>query len=254
MKYSLIFSALACAASAANPLIAGVGSSYAAGPGVKKTIGVNLKAMLEAHFPGTTYDFDSLAVIGSHLVNVTKFQAPKLKGLSPDLIFFLSGGNDLNYVSCLQDATQSVCTQPEAQSTWQKDFEDALNAIFSNVANPTKVILYIATYPVALGPATNCGPNNPACRIATSEEVDNVEKLYNDQVDFTVAALNNWRSIASNSAFKTRLIAMRANSQGHEVGSQSPWVYGANASSAPWHPNDAGTASIAGYIYSNFTG
>lgn len=259
MKTSILFSSIIGVAYAASPpTIVGVGSSYSSGVGLKSPIGQNITDRLNGR-PGaqTKYQFVNAAKFGTTLAAVSATQALQLSGLNVSAVYLVSGGNDMNYYSCLVNPSQGFCQPGNFQPSTDEfvdRYKSALNAIRCYTGNNTNIPIYAVTYPRAIGDATVCPSGY--CSLSTAEEA-NALLLYNTLVNNTVQAIGEWEN--ENPAYANTFVPiwMRGNSANHEVGSAAPWINGGNASLVAandgqiWHPNQVGANATAGFIYND---
>lgn len=256
MRAAVALSALVGFASAAAPSINGLGSSYASGPSLSddQQIGAVLRDKLNSRPRSTQYTFNNLAISGTNLSSVHDQQAPELADKNPAIVYMVSGGNDLNYVKCLNDPDNDVCKHSISEDEFIKRYSATLDAIVSNTGYDTKLPIYAITYITAIGKDTICATGRDDCNLTSDQETE-VKGIYTDVDDWTVGALKSWQATGNNKNYNVKMIPMRDNSVGHDVGSSAPWINGVTvpngAGGTAWHPNIAGAEAIANFIYND---
>ena len=261
LSFSLAVSTFAAATTVCNyairsdeaELVAVFGSSYSAGPGLISNAGAILADML-AEDAGLSQPFNNYANCSMSGTNVTDVpnHAKLLGGLKYKAIMITSGGNDLNYVSCLFTPTLDYCGDTIDESTFITRYTSALDSIRDNTSQDTPI--YVITYIQAIGQQTVCQCNVNPCDLCTNQATVS-EATYTKTVNWTVDAYNRWKS--NNSGRSITLVPMRQYSSGspvkHYVGQNSPWISGsippAPGNGQIWHPNKAGHTFIANAVF-----
>ena len=261
LSFSLVVSRFAAATTVCSypirsdnaDLVAVLGSSYSAGPGLIKNAGAILADMF-AEDAGLSQPFDNYANCSKSSTDVTDVpnHAKLLGGLKYKAIMITSGGNDLNYVSCLITPTQENCGNTIDESTFITRYTAALDSIRDNTSQDTPI--FIITYIQAIGPQTMCNCNVNPCDLCPNQATVS-EATYTKTVNWTVDAYNTWKS--NNSGRSITLVPMRQYSSSspvkHYVGQNSPWISGstppAPGDGETWHPNKAGHTFIANAVF-----
>ena len=234
-------------------LVAVFGSSYSAGPGLVKNAGAILADKL-AKESGLSQPFNNYAncsIGGTNVTDVPK-HAKSLGGRKYKAVMITSGGNDLNYVACLNNPTASYCGNTIDENTFTTRYTAALDSIRDNTSKDTPI--FVVTYIEAIGPDTSCECKKTPCNLCPNQ-VATSNATYTKVVDWTVKAYNTWKS--QNSGRSIGLVPMRENSAEspvkHYVGQKWPWINGAvnpaPGDGAAWHPNVAGHTFIADAVF-----
>lgn len=261
MKSTIIASMALASVAAANINVVSLGSSYAAGPGLKQPYGELISTML-ANTMSSQGTYTAGAVSGSNLTAIPG-QTDKITS-STNLIVVSSGGNDLNYVGCLISPNTTGCVPglTISKAAWTKRFNESLDAIVETlinkkVPNPTKVPVYIVTYPIAIAKTTKCSTSNALCPLDAAQ-VKAARVKYHKLNDWTVAGLDAWKATAKNKPYNFKLIPMHRYSTPHDIESNEPWLNGAvtpaDGNGIVWHPNAAGAMAQAKAVVCDFTG
>lgn len=264
MKVAIVLSGLAalCAAqelAAPGNVIVGLGSSYAAGENVTKPIQqVVSDALNNRANHVTTYGGYTGAVSGSLLSDVPG-QAANLQYINTSAVFMLSGGNDMNYVGCLNNPDGASCTAGSYKTDiteFKQLYKAALSSIRSNAAsyNPN-VLIYPVTYPQAISSDTNCDPTNAYCKFTPTQK-SKITQLFAVLSAYTVQAIKEYRD--ENPSHKVIPIWMHNTTTGNLIDSTDPYVNGAyvkgtNGGTA-WHPTSKGDLVIGSKIFIDIVG
>ncbi|KAL2206352.1 SGNH hydrolase [Sarocladium strictum] len=250
MFFKTLIPAFALGASA--ELIVGLGSSYAEGPGLDQRIGDRLRQKL-ADNDGSDWTFTNVAVSGSTLGDIVDDQAPKLDGTNPRIAYIVSGGNDLSYATCLSNPSDDACQNSISEDEWKQRYRDVLDSVIQHTDGDRTI--FCVTYIRALGANTECP--SEVCPMSAEEKEQN-DNLYNRVVDYTVNAIDEWKATGENGNYDVRMIPMRQYSEDHYVGTDEPWINGAQvpdgAGGITWHPNNAGADAVAQFLFESFTG
>ncbi|MCJ1334123.1 hypothetical protein MMC10_010830 [Thelotrema lepadinum] len=249
--------------------IAALGSSFAASSGAgsiedMKTLRstINYPKLLAAKLDA---DLTDLSCAGATLLNVldqpqrsfgSVFATipPQLDSLPPDsdIVTLTAGGNDVGYMrGMFSGSTASYLGPLKSYLKSYLKHDDSSNALdlpaliyrFEAVIDRIQEIapkakIYLVEYVNVFGPNTKPGVDAPLDR---------------DEIEYSIR-LANLLSEANSYAAKARrgveIIRMSELSQGHELGSEIPWVYGfglllALRGYAPYHPNLAAHEAIA---------
>lgn len=196
-------------------------------------------------------NYANCSISGTNVTDVPN-HAKLLGGLKYKAIMITSGGNDLNYVSCLLTPTLDYCGDTIDESTFITRYTAALDSIRDNTSQDTPI--YVITYIQAIGQQTACQCNVNPCDLCPNQASVS-EATYTKTVNWTVDAYNTWKS--NNSGRSITLVPMRQYSSGspikHYVGQNSPWISGstppAPGNGAIWHPNKAGHTFIANAVF-----
>ena len=162
--------------------------------------------------------------------------SPQLQGLpsNADLVFVLGGGNDINYIGGLMaDSTSSF-----SESGLAGRYGDVLDALHA-AAPAAKVV--VVEYLTMLGADAN----------ETNVPFNQSRIAYHQGV---AAALQRASAAAADNSSRAdwcARIPVAAESWGHGLGSEVPWVDGKNAV-VPFHPNLAGMRAVAQMLYDRF--
>jgi lysophospholipase L1-like esterase len=227
---------IACAAAVR---VVGLGSSYAAGPGIPKS--GSYVYLLGSKLSANVTD---LSVSGSTLLTMISSQIPKIPANS-DIVTITSGGNDLNFVGGLNafstggSATTNGVTGAQVLQRW--------NTALSNIHTAApKAKIYIVEYLTILGPDAKPG---------TASVPFNASGLtYERGVEATL--LNATESAGIGKESWVTIIPSAGRSVGNGVGSSEPWVNGNVVGSnggVKWHPNILGHKNIADMLYSKIS-
>jgi hypothetical protein len=216
--------------------VTGLGSSYAAGPGIP-TSG-NYVHLLASKLSANVTD---LSVSGSTLLGMISSQIPNIP-TNADIVTITSGGNDLNYVGGL--VADSAGTSVASNGVTGAQVLDRWNTALANIHSiAPKAKVYIVEYLTVLGPDAKPGtasvPFN-ASRIAYERGV--AATLLN-ATDSAGVGKESWVTV----------IPSASASVGSGVGSLQPWVNGnviGSQGGAMWHPNQVGHQQIAQMLYS----
>jgi GDSL-like Lipase/Acylhydrolase family len=205
--------------------IASLGSSYAAGPGLRQNYAKILAEKLGAQLTDLSVSGTTVLTMASQINRIPK---------DVDIVTITSGGNDLNYVGGLTLGIAMTSSVSESQLVGR--FNDALTKIH---AKAPKATVYLVEYLTMLGPDVKPGST----------------------VSFSASQVEGHRRVAATLLKATQAAASGKDwvkdvpvarlSQGHGLGSREPWVNGARVSGggAMWHPNAAGMTAVAGMIY-----
>jgi hypothetical protein len=210
--------------------IASLGSSYAAGPGVRKNYAKVLSEKLGAQLTDLSVSGTTLLSMASQINRIPR---------DVDIVTVTSGGNDLNYVGGLTLGFSMSSSVSEQALTGR--FNDALAKIH---AKAPKATIYVAEYLTMLGPDVK-----PGSTVSFSaSQVESHRRVFNTLLKATQAAATGKDYV--------RDVPVARLSQGHGLGSREPWVNGNRVSGggAIWHPNQAGMTAIAGMIYDMIKG
>jgi lysophospholipase L1-like esterase len=211
--------------------LAGLGSSFAAGPGLRENYARILAGRLNASIADLSVSGSTLLSMGSQISKLPK---------NADIITITSGGNDLNYIGGLSMGTTGTSSLSEPQ--FLKRWEDVLANI--HTASP-KAVVYLVEYLTILGPDVKPGAT-------VSMNAAAVE--YHQGV---AAKLQRGTAKAAEGKDWVKDVPVAKLSQTHGLGSAEPWVNGAGMSGAKgsgglgaaWHPNAAGMKAIANILY-----
>lgn len=239
---------------AAAPLVVSFGSSYSAGYGLYKSSGGLLADML-ASDAGLTKPYNNYAncsMSGSELPDVPNHTI-LLKEMSFKAALITSGGNDLQYVLCLDSPTTASCGSTISELEYKTRYKTALDSIRNHTSSTTPI--YVVDYIHALGNHVTCNGKNP-CNLTPTQEAT-AEVLYQKTVNWTLSAYSEWKGKNTNRVLK--LIPMRQYSTNlHDVGTSVPWISGSTPPApndgAIWHPNAAGAQFIAQAVYNDLKG
>jgi lysophospholipase L1-like esterase len=215
--------------------IAGLGSSYANGPGIPKN--GNYAHILAQKLSANLTD---LSVSGSTLLGMISSQIPKIPSTT-NIVTITSGGNDLGFVGGLGADSAGMAFSPPSVTEDQLlgRWNDALAKIHAKAPNAK---VYIIEYLTILGPdAKPRSADVPfnATRVAFERGVAATLKSGTDR-----AALGKetWVTI----------VPAADASIANGVGSQAPWANGnvvGSQGGAKWHPNALGHKNIADMLF-----
>lgn len=234
-----------------------LGSSFAAGIGLgERAPGSPLACMRT----GGGYPARVAATTGMRLVNMScsgstsahildggqVFQGPQLAAVGPgtQLVTITTGGNDVGYIGDLTIAAGNMGRIGKWLSDKPKPADARDYALVT--ANLEKIVaavrkrapgarVVIVNYPAVLPPAGNC----PALRI------DDRQAALSREVAARLLAATNLAASRSGAI----LVDAAAASAGHDACSARPWVHGGKTEAgAPFHPNGAGAAAVAGMV------
>lgn len=208
---------------------AGLGSSFAAGPGLRENYARILATKLGANLT-------DLSVSGSTLLSMSS-QISKLPK-NADIITVTSGGNDLGYIGGL--TTGATGGNKLSESQLLKRFDDVLANIHR--MSP-KATVYLVEYLTILGPDVKPG-KTVSMNAAAVEYHRGVANML-QQATAKAAEGKDW----------VKDVPVAKLSQGHGLGASDPWVNGASSAGSSggggvaWHPNAAGMKAIANILY-----
>jgi lysophospholipase L1-like esterase len=205
--------------------MASLGSSYAAGPGLRQNYAKVLAGKLGA-------DLTDLSVSGTTLLSMSSQinRIPK----NADIITVTSGGNDLNYIGGLTLGIAGTSSVSEQQLVGR--FNDDLAKIHTKAP---KARVYLVEYLTILGPDVK-----PGTTVSFSaSQVESHRRV--------AAILQKATEKAAEGKDWVTDVPVASQSQGHGLGSKEPWVNGNRVvgGGAMWHPNTAGMNAVAGMIY-----
>jgi lysophospholipase L1-like esterase len=205
--------------------VASLGSSYAAGPGIPS--GKNYAQLLAKKLGASIAD---LSVSGSTLANIGP-QINKIPG-DADIVTLTSGGNDLGYVAGFMGIKTSSVSEAELVGR----FNDVLARIH---AKAPKAKIYLVEYLTVLGPDVKPSVNVQLSQAKVQSQRDIAATLQRANVKATQG--KSW----------VEDVPIAKLSEGHGIGSQTPWVNGkeVRGGGASWHPNIAGMTAIADILY-----
>lgn len=256
-------------------LIAALGSSFAAGPGLPPTedkaamrSGSNYAHMLAGRLGASLVDLTVSGATTATILNerqrtLTSRFDPQLPGVpaEAELVTITAGGNDLKFIASLLKAAVTsrlrsrVLLRPlgillgrsEPRGVTDIDIERTaagLSSIVDGVhkrAPAAKIVL--VDYLTVLGPDSATGKGIPF----TDNEIDVFTKTQAGlQSAFVTAAARSGADLVQASAL----------SRDHGLGSAEPWVFGyrgPRSLSSTFHPNQLGMNAIAEELYSRFT-
>jgi len=250
--------------------IAALGSSFAAGPSIEPLD--NLPAQRSernyAHQVASRLNADltDLSVSGATLLNILhephtvrtgELFPPQLGSLPPDtnIVTLTAGGNDLGYSagmiydSVMADPDEEMrdvvegLLQPPASTTTVVDDARQLTERFVAVidgitAVAPKAKIYLVEYLAVFGPASRTGAGTPLAQEAIGRYREQARRLAQAYRD------------AARARPGVECVTVAEESEGHCVGSQSPWVTGFSMEMlvegpVPYHPNLAGHEAVA---------
>jgi lysophospholipase L1-like esterase len=209
--------------------IASLGSSFAAGPGLRENYARMLASKLHANLTDLSVSGSTLHSMGSQISKLPK---------TADIITVTSGGNDLNYIGGLTSGVTGKNSLTESQLLQR--FNDALTSIHK--ISP-KATVYLVEYLTILG--TDVQPGKSVSMSAAAVE-------YHRGV---AALLQKATAKAADGKDWVRNVPVARLSEGHGIGAPDPWVNGGslagktNGGGAAWHPNAAGMKAIANILY-----
>lgn len=228
-------------------LIASLGSSFAAGPGIDPQIeplsamrsAQNYPNLLAAHLDAILTD---RTVSGATLLNITVDEQScfpdtfptQLSGL-PDhtnIVTLTAGGNDLNYIGNI--ISESCGAEIEPSPLSPSELEARLGEVLDEIhKRAPRARVFLVEYLAVLGPDTKPEVDIPL----TQERIDyhrNVASILQNAYAVAARARSQW----------CETIPIHELSQGHAVGSKEPWV-GSLTSGPLLHPNLSGMKAIA---------
>ena len=250
-------------------IIAALGSSFAAGPGIEPII--NKAAMRSgrnyAHKLAEELDADltDLTVSGATLLNVLKEPQtasfskevfpPQLDSLPPsaDIVTLTGGGNDLGYSGAMTiDSIVASIPRPFswALSWWMGEVNTGvtlqqLTERFIHIADAVHLkapnaTLYLVQYATVFGEQSRPAQDIPL----TQDQICHFKQrgtLLEQAYEAAAKARPEF----------VKLVPVAQWSQGHEVGTMDPWCVGFtlgmlwNMTPVPYHPNAEGHRAIA---------
>jgi len=251
--------------------IASLGSSFAAGPGIKPIVdrsamrsGQNYANVVAQRLQA---DLTDLSVSGATLLTIWneeqvffgKTFEPQLQGLPEDVdaVFILGGGNDIQYVGgMITDSIESYwlgrmtlwissklfqsSSNPAAipdEETLSTRYGDVLDAIHAKAPKAKVIVL---EYLTMLGPDATPGVDVPFGTMCV--------KKYED----VASALQRATSKAVSGRGWCQRVPVAELSKQHGIGSSEPWVWGFSLGTimagALYHPNEAGMRAVADMI------
>lgn len=251
--------------------IANLGSSFAAGPGIKPTVDrfAMRSASNYAHLLARRLDAEltDLTVSGATLLNILnepqfllgrKF-APQIDGLpeDTDIVLVLGGGNDVGYAGGLMlESFKAYWLGQMAIGAWKYWFgsnstdtlgEKALTERYGVILDAIhkkvpKARVFVVEYLTLLGPHVKPGVDIPFAIDAVQRHRD------------VAAMLQRATAVAADERTEwcTRILAAE-RSQEHGIGSGKAWVWGfefqALIGGAVYHPNENGMKAVAEMVY-----
>ncbi|CAG8294948.1 unnamed protein product [Penicillium salamii] len=230
-----------------RPLIASLGSSFAAGPDIPPQIepysamrsGQNYPTLLAIHLDAILTD---RTVSGATLLNITvepqhaftDIFPPQLEGLPDhtDIVTITAGGNDINYIGgIISEACGSEFPSTPLSPT---QLEERLGEVLDEIhKRAPRAHVFLVEYLAVLGPDTKPMVDIPL----TQERIDyhrNVASILQNAYVVAEKSRSDW----------CERIPIHELSQGHAVGSKEPWV-GSLESGPLLHPNLTGMKVIA---------
>lgn len=246
--------------------IAAMGSSFAAGPGIRPQInymagrsGNNYAHILASRIGA---DLTDLTVSGATLNNIlsepqsrlgTTFQ-PQLSELPPDtdIVTITGGGNDMGYIGgVMKDALKGTCMGymlsyifpiPETHPVTPDDVKNRFIKIIDEIREKApKSRIFLVEYCSLLGLDTR-----PGIDIGLTEEEFEDHQQVAEQ-------LSSAYSLAAEARPGCEVIPVHERSRDHGLGSQEPWVEGFSWrilwQGNPFHPNHKGMQAVADMIY-----
>lgn len=213
---------------------ANLGSSFAAGPGLRQNYAHILASKLSATLSDVSVSGSTLANMGSQIARVPS---------NSDIVTVTSGGNDLGYIGGLtMDSLGGGLGGAGgggmvSESTLVGRFNDDLAKIH---AKAPKAKVYLVEYITILGTDVRPGQNVPfnAARVEHHRQV--------------AATLQRAYAKAAEGKDWIERVPVAEASQAHGIGSAQPWVNGAKGSTGngvAWHPTAAGMKAIADMLY-----
>lgn len=204
---------------------ASLGSSYAAGPGLKTNYPHLIATALSANLTDLSVSGSVLKDISSQIAGIPS---------NTNIVTLTSGGNDLNYVAGLGAHVAPVQTVTESELTTR--FTTALDSIHTKAPNAT---VYVVEYLTMLSTSTKPDVDVPF----NSTEITKFEAIFSKLKMATEA------SVQGREAWVV-VVPVSEKSVGHALGSnETLWVNGASvpdgAGGVGWHPNTAGTQFVA---------
>jgi hypothetical protein len=215
--------------------VTGLGSSYAAGPGILTSD--NYVHLLASKLSASVTD---LSVSGSTLLGMISSQIPNIP-TNTNIVTITSGGNDLNFVGGLVADSAGISVAPNGVTGAQvlQRWNTALANIHTRAPNAT---IYIVQYLTVLGPDAKPG---------TSSVPFNASRLaYERGVASTLLNATNSAGVGKESW--VTIISSAVASVANGVGSANPWVNGnviGSQGGVQWHPNTVGHKNIANMLY-----
>jgi lysophospholipase L1-like esterase len=229
-----------------NLIIASLGSSYAAGPGIAPQLdptaagrsGNNYAHLATQKLTGS--NLTDLSVSGATLSNILDTSqgtfAPQINGLpeNADLIFVLGGGNDINYVGGLTGDSNSSVNVGDLSAK----YGTVLDALHAKAANAHIIVI---TYLTVLGadviPKGEDGANVVfnATRVAYHQDV--AAKLRQATLD-AIIGRQDWAEV----------LDVVDASWTHGLGSTEPWMNGSTGN-PQYHPRAEGHVAVADLLY-----
>ncbi|CAG8046984.1 unnamed protein product [Penicillium olsonii] len=233
-----------------RPLIASLGSSFAAGPDIPPQVepctamrsGQNYATLLAIHLDAILTD---RTVSGATLLNIiadeqhafTDIFPPQLEGL-PDytnIVTITAGGNDINYIGgIISEACGSeISSSPLSPGQLEERLGEVLDEIHRRAP---RAHVFLVEYLAVLGPDTKPEEDIPL----TQERIDyhrNVASILQKAYVAAEKGRSDW----------CERIPIHELSQGHALGSKEPWV-GSLESGPVLHPNLTGMKVIANIL------
>jgi lysophospholipase L1-like esterase len=248
--------------------IVSLGSSFAAGPGIQPQV---LKAAGRsennyAHLLAKRLDaqLTDLTVSGATLKNVLSepqvlfgnhFE-PQLNSFpqNVDIVTITGGGNDLNYIGGVMNATlQSyfigrivsrflpIPAIPECQTA--DDVANRFIAVIDKIRETSpQCRIYLVEYLALFGAHTKPG-------VDVSFDAAKIEEFQT-----TVSTLQTGYQLAAKARKDCKVIPVAGRSMEHGLGSEEPWVEGFGigmllTGKTPFHPNFNGMKAVADMLY-----
>jgi lysophospholipase L1-like esterase len=216
--------------------MASLGSSFAAGPGLRQNY-----AHILANKLGAT--LEDLSVSGSTLLNMGS-QITRIRG-NTEILTVTSGGNDLGYIGGLTKDSLGggvgdvggAGGSPISESALLGRFNEDLAKIHEKAP---KAKVYLVEYLTILGPDVQPGANVPF----------NAKRVEHHRL--VAATLQRATAKAAEGKDWVKRIPVAEASQKHGIGSLQPWVNGPKGvpeDGVGWHPNSAGMRAIAEMLY-----
>ena len=241
--------------------IAALGSSFAAGPGIKPIVdrwagrsGRNYAHLLAAMYGARLTDLSVGGATTSTMLDTEQRVlwhrfAPQVTGVpdDADLVTITAGGNDLNYAGSLIKAGYAgwfrrraiAGVVPLASPELIAQAAGGLARVVDAArARAPRARVVLAQYPTIIGPHTGYGPAAPF-DAGTLAEFRELGKQLDEA--FEQAATKSGAD----------LVRVGEASEDHAIGSAEPWVTGFKPSltgAAAFHPNAAGMVAIAELI------
>lgn len=251
--------------------IANLGSSFAAGPGIKPAAerSAGRSASNYAHLLAQRLDAEliDLSVSGATLLTILnesqafmghKF-APQIEGVpeDSDLVLILGGGNDIGYVlGIMMESVEAYWLGRMVVGAWrywygadssseigEKELAERYGTVVDAIhAKAPKAKVIVVEYLTLLGSDIKPGVDVPFA-------IESVQK-HRD-----VAAMLQRATAAAVDGRKMwcKRVPTAERSQEHGIGSAEPWVWGfglqATIGGAMYHPNADGMKAVAEMIY-----